>query len=59
MILNELAIGDQFTVDEVLYEKITPIKKSCCTSYTAKNVSTGENVILKPKTVVVPVIKEQ
>ena len=57
-ILQDLAVGDQFIIGEELFEKITPIKKSCCSHYTAVRVSNGEEIVLKPITPVEPVIKD-
>ena len=50
MQLKELAIGQQFKLGDELYEKIEPIKKSCCKRYTAKKLSDDTNVIIKEHT---------
>jgi hypothetical protein len=49
-VLNDLAIGDHFIFNNEEYEKIEPIKKSCCSNYTARKVSDGGNTVIKPNT---------
>jgi len=48
--LGELAIGDHFILNNEEYEKIHPIRKSCCSNYTARKISDDSNVALKPDT---------
>ena len=55
---GELAIGDQFMFSDGLYEKITPIKVSCCRSVTAKKLADNTNVLIRNHIPVEPVEKE-
>ena len=56
--LAELTVGDQFMFNNELFEKIAPVKISCCRHATAMKVSDGANTVIKNNTQVEPVEKE-
>lgn len=41
-VFSELKDGDKFKVNNVIYEKIPPIKISCCKSLNAREVDSHE-----------------
>lgn len=52
MKFSELAIGDNFTYKGVEYKKISPIKVSCCKTWTAIKVADNQKIMIKPNEIV-------
>jgi len=44
MKFKEVAVGQKFTLNDIEYVKINPVKVSCCRSVVAKNTTTGESI---------------
>ncbi len=58
-LLNDISVGMNFILNGELYEKITPIKKNCCSSFTAKKISDNTNVVINPTTeITLPICEE-
>jgi hypothetical protein len=59
MKFHELAVGDQFTIDNVSYIRITDERISCCKVFNAKKIDTNEKVQIVPITEVNLINKAQ
>jgi len=51
MKFTDLAVGDKFKFNGIIYEKIAAQKVSCCKVLNAINVSNGNKTMIKPLTV--------
>lgn len=52
MKFSEIAVGQQFKINNVLHTKIEPQKISCCKTLSALNLETNQKVMVKPNDIV-------
>lgn len=48
MKFHQLAVGQKFKFNNVVYTKIEPQKVSCCKTLSALNMETNQKVMVKP-----------